>query len=305
MDIQTLNDTFALTGILAFDETDAGLIRARVTTPACTAELYLQGAHLTQWQPAGHGPVLFLSQKSLFAPGKAIRGGVPLIFPWFGARTATPESLRTDGPSHGFARTEPWQLAFTALSGDNLHLTLTLAPSEASRALGFDHFNLAYEIILGETLTLRLSVANEAAEPLHFEEALHTYLIVGNAEQVRITGLANTEYLDKTDNFTRKLQTDPVITFTAETDRPYLNTEATVTLEDPTLLRRIIVSKQNSKTTVIWNPWTALSAKLPDMADEGWREMACIEAANASENALTLAPNTAHTMQTRIAVESL
>jgi glucose-6-phosphate 1-epimerase len=305
MDIQTLNDTFALTGILAFDETDAGLIRARITTPACTAELYLQGAHLTQWQPAGHGPVLFLSEKSLFTPGKAIRGGVPIIFPWFGARTATPESPRTDGPSHGFARTEQWQLAFAALSGDNLHLTLTLAPSETARALGFDHFNLAYEIILGETLTLRLTVANESSEPLHFEEALHTYLTVGHAEQVRITGLADTEYLDKTDNFARKVQTDPVITFTAETDRPYLNTGATVTLEDPTLLRRIIVSKQNSKTTVLWNPWIDLSAKLADMADEGWREMACIEAANAAENALTLTPNTAHTMQTRISVESL
>jgi glucose-6-phosphate 1-epimerase len=301
MDPQTLTDNFAIPGVLAFHENEAGLIRARITTPACTAELYLQGAHLTDWQPAGHGPVLFLSERSSFAPGKAIRGGVPIIFPWFGARTGA----RTDGPSHGFARTENWELAFAAQSGDDIHLTLTLEPTEQSRALGFDHFRVAFQIILGETLTMRLTVANEADEPLHFEEALHTYLTVGDAAQVHITGLADTEYLDKTDSFRRKLQTGPVITLTGETDRPYLNTGNTVKLEDPTLRRRITVAKQGSQTTVVWNPWAGLSAKLADMANDGWRRMTCIEAANAADNAIDLAPRSAHTMETRISVEAL
>jgi len=229
MDIQALTDNFAITGVLAFDETESGLMRARITTPACTAELYLQGAHLALWQPAGRGPALFLSEQSLFAPGKAIRGGVPIIFPWFGARSGA----RTDGPSHGFARTEPWEVAFAALSGDDLHITLTLAPSEHSRALGFDNFKLAYQLVLGETLTMRLTVANEDGDPLHFEEAFHTYFAVGDATQVGITGLADVEYLDKTDHFLRKTQIDPVIKYTSETDRPYLNTKATVTLDDP------------------------------------------------------------------------
>jgi glucose-6-phosphate 1-epimerase len=305
MDIQTLTDNFAITGALAFDETESGLIRARITTPACTAELYLQGGHLALWQPAGHGPALFLSEKSLFAPGKAIRGGVPIIFPWFGARSAELTGARTDGPSHGFARSEPWEFAFAALSGDDLHITLTLAPSEQSRALGFDNFKLAYQLVLGETLTMRLTVANEDGEPLHFEEAFHTYFAVGDATLVGITGLADVEYLDKTDHFLRKTQIDPVIKYTSETDRPYLNTKATVTLEDPTLRRRIVVAKKNSDTTVIWNPWIELSAKLADMADDGWRRMACIETANAADNALTLAPGATHTMECHISIESL
>jgi glucose-6-phosphate 1-epimerase len=305
MDLQTLSDTFAIPGVLAFDETDAGLLRARISTPACTAELYLHGAHLTAWQPAGHGPVIFLSEKSLFAHDKAIRGGIPIIFPWFGPRSATPNNPRTDGPAHGFARTSEWDLAFAALSGNDLHLTLTLAPSEASRALGVDHFRLALQFILGETLTIRLTVANEAGTPLDFAEAFHTYLTVGDATQIKITGLANTDYIDKVDNNTRKRQTDPIITITAETDRPYLNTAAAVTVEDPTLLRRITVAKQNSQTTVVWNPWTDLSIKLADMADEGWREMVCIETANALENTITLPPNSTHTMESKISVESL
>ncbi len=297
MDLQTLTDSFAILGVLAFDETETGLVRARITTPACTAELYLQGAHLTHWQPAGHGPVLFLSEQSSIAPGKAIRGGVPIIFPWFGPRTGA----RTDGPSHGFARTEIWELAFAALAGDALHLTLTLAPTEQSRALGFDHFSVALQLVLGETLTMRLTVANESGETLRIEEAFHTYFTVGDAAQVRITGLAGAEYLDKTDHFTRKVQTEPVITLFAETDRLYVNTTAAVTLEDPTLRRAISVVKQGSQSTVVWNPWKAL----PDMADPAWQGMTCVETANAADNTLTIAPNSTHTMESRISVESL
>ena len=112
MDLQTLSDQFTIPGVLAFSQSEQGLLRANITTPSCTAEVYLQGAHITQWQPTGEDPVLFLSERSFFAPGKAIRGGIPIIFPWFGARTASPDDPRTDGPSHGFARISDWTLAF-------------------------------------------------------------------------------------------------------------------------------------------------------------------------------------------------
>lgn len=303
MDLQHLTDNFAIPGVLAFDENDHGLVRASVNTPSCTAQLYLQGAHLTAWQPTGNQPVLFLSERSSFVPGYPIRGGIPVIFPWFGARTATPESQRTDGPSHGFARTLPWQLAFAAISGDDLHLTLTLSPSDTSRAFGFDHFKLAYELILGRRLRARLTIANQAETPLRFEEALHTYLHIGDAERIAIRGLADTEYLDKTDHFARKRQSEAVLTLHGETDRPYLNTTATVTLDDPILQRRITVAKANSLTTVIWNPWVELTAKLADMSPDGWRQMTCIETANAGENAVTLHPREAHVMEADISVE--
>ena len=303
--LEELNEHFAIPGALSFALGNGGLVVARVTTPACTAEIYLHGAHLTAWQPAGHAPAIFLSERSLFAADKAIRGGVPIIFPWFGPRTATPESLRTDGPSHGFARTSLWQVAFAALAGDDLHLTLTLAPDETSRSLGFDQFQLAYELVLGAELRMRLTVANHAETPLRFEEAFHTYLAVGDADQVQIGGLANTEFLDKTDGFKRKRQSEEVLKLTQETDRPYLNTAATVTLDDPILKRRITVEKTNSLTTVVWNPWAAATAKLPDMDPDGWRHMTCIETANAAENAIMLAPRAGHTMEAHLRVEEL
>ena len=298
--LNELNDNFGVPGLLSF-EAFGELMIARVTSPACTATLFLQGAHLVHWQPDGAGPVLFLSERSAFAPGKPIRGGVPVVFPWFAARTGE----RTDGPSHGFARTAVWEVAFAAVSGEDVHLTLTLAPDETSRALGYDGFRVAYEVTLGRTLTLRLSVANQGAAPLRFEEALHSYLAVGDAERVRITGLGGVEYLDKTDGFKRKRQEEDVLTLRRETDRPYLNTAGAVFVDDPELARRVIVEKRNSQTTVVWNPWAELAAKLPDMTDDGWRKFVCIETANVAENAVTLQPSEAHTMEAHISVAAL
>src|ERR1700761_9455607 len=158
--IDQLNASFAIPGILSFDE-HGSLIRARITMPVCTGELYLQGAHVTAWQPPNQQPVLFLSEKSAFTPGKAIRGGIPVIFPWFGSRTATPESPRTDGPAHGFARTQPFRLDFGAYAGVPPPPPLTLEPTELSRSLGFDNFLVASRNSFGRERRLRLSVAND------------------------------------------------------------------------------------------------------------------------------------------------
>jgi glucose-6-phosphate 1-epimerase len=308
--LDELNASFAIPGILVFDEPHPGLPRALVTTPACTAELYLHGAHLTAWHPTApeaNGkpaqPVIFLSPNSLLQPGKPIRGGIPVIFPWFGARTTEITGHRTSGSQHGFARTQEWQLAFAAQSGDTLRLTLTLGPSEESRAAGFDGFRVALEFTLGATLTLRMTVANESAEPLVYEQALHTYFHVGDPTQLRIHGLANTEFLDKTENFARKTQHEDPLTLCAQTDRPYLNTTATVTLEDPALGRCIVVAKSGSATTVVWNPWEKLSASLPDLGAGQWRHFTCVETANAGEDRITLAPHSAHVMEARISRE--
>ncbi len=307
MDLQALNDNFAIPDVLTFTQTEGGLVRADVTTAACTAEIYLHGAHLTLWQPAGQEAVLFLSDRSAFLPAKAIRGGVPVIFPWFGAPTDSPIGSRlaapADAPMHGFARTSEWKLAFAAMAGDELHLTLTLGPNEASRAVGFDHFQLVYNVVLGAELKLQLTVANQGSAPLHFEEALHTYLSVGDARQVAIIGLSDTEYLDKTDGFKRKRQVESPFKLMGETDRPYLNTVMPVDVDDPVLKRSVSVTKSNSKTTVVWNPWAERCAQLADMSPSGWEAMVCVETANVGENALELAPQSTHTMEARIVVQ--
>jgi glucose-6-phosphate 1-epimerase len=302
MNLNDLNASFAIPGSLSFNEGSGGLTRAQITTPTCTGELYLHGAHLTSWQPAGAQPVLFLSERSAFAEGKAIRGGVPIIFPWFGNRTATTSSERTDGPAHGFARTAQWEVAFAALAGNDLHLTLTLGPSDVSRELGYADFQLAFEVILGSELRMRLTVANRGNAPMHFEEALHTYLNVSDAEQISIDGLGGAHYVDKNDSLKCKAQVEPSLYLSSAMDSVYLDTTAPVTLTDPGLHRRITVRKRNSKATTLWNPWSVASAKMSDMTAENWRRMTCVETVNAMDCAITLAPGEAHTMEAHIAV---
>ena len=300
-----LNETYGLPGVLAFDEPHPGMPRARITTPACNAEFYLQGAHLTQWQPAGQQEALFLSERSAFVPGKAIRGGIPIIFPWFGSPATSPVHTSRGASQHGFARSWPWTLGFAALAGEDLHLSTTLDQTEGIRALGFSGFELAGEFILGRTLAVRLTVANTGDSPFFFEEALHAYLAVGDSRQVSVEGLDGTEFLDKTDDFKRKTQTEALLRFDGETDRPYLNTTAPLTLRDPVLGRSLRVGKTGSRSTVTWNPGPQLAAKLTDLAPGAWERFACIETANVAEDAVTLQPGKAHTMEMRLSVEPL
>ena len=304
MTAATLNESFALPGVLHFE--DAGpLQRAQITLPTCSPTVYMHGAHLKDYQPAAQSPVLFLSAQSEFAPGKPIRGGVPICFPWFG-----PRGGGQPGPSHGFARIENWTLANAALlSGDEptLHLTFTLGPTDLSRSLGFDHFRVAYELIFGadagQTLTLRLSVANLAPEPLPFEEALHTYFSIADVRTTPIAGLSSAPYLDKTDAGKEKTTPAGDLTLTATTDRVFPGHTAPVHIRDAGDQRVLTNTKQNSATTVLWNPWAEGSATFSDLPNDAWPGFVCVETANTGADKLTLAPNQAHTMQAVISVQ--
>src|SRR5580704_13587035 len=163
-----LANQFDIPNALRFEDMAGGLVRAVISTPAAEADLYLQGAHLTHWTPRGQRPVLFLSAKSLFTPGKAIRGGVPVIFPWFG-----PRGDGKPGPAHGFARTTEWAVEGAKLRDDgNVQITLALAPNDTSRGLGYAAFHLRLRATVGNELKLELETRNYAQVPFTYEEAL-------------------------------------------------------------------------------------------------------------------------------------
>ena len=282
-----------------FEDAPGGLVRLRVSTPLCEAEVYLQGAHVAHFKSHGEEPFLFLSAASHFAPGKPIRGGVPVIFPWFGPRAG-----RADSPAHGFARTRPWQVeALAADDTGTVTLILRLDADETTRALWPHDFILRHRITFGAQLTMQLEVENTSGEPFQFEEALHTYLAVADVREIGITGLEDTGYLDKVDAFARKQQTAGPIRITGETDRVYLHTRTTCVLDDPKLARRITIEKSGSDTTVVWNPWIAKAKAMADFGDDEWPAMLCIETANAGESAITLAPGAVHTMRATLSAQ--
>ena len=284
--------------LATFEDGPGGLVRLKVTSPLANAEIYLHGAHVTHWQPAGAGPVLFMSAASVYAAGKPIRGGIPVIFPWFGPRAGHPGS-----PAHGFARTSVWEVE-SLVSPDerSVSVVLQLISNEATRALWPHDFVLRLRIDIGAQLVTALEVENTSGETFQFEDALHTYLSVADVRAVGVTGLENTPYIDKTDGLLRKVQNETPIRITSETDRVYLPTQTTCTVHDPGLGRRLVVEKTGSETTVVWNPWIAKAKAMADFGDNEWPGMICVETANAAEDAVTLPPGGKHTMVARVGV---
>jgi glucose-6-phosphate 1-epimerase len=293
-----LNERFAIAGVARITAGNSGLPRVSVSCPAATAEVYLHGAQLTSWCPAGAEEVIFLSKQSQWASGRAIRGGIPVCFPWFRNKADDPKA-----PAHGFVRTKAWQLDSVERLGDAVMVTLSTSSDEGTRAWWPYDFHLVHRLTIGAELAQELVMKNTGSKALRFEEALHTYYRVGGADAVRISGLDGVAYLDNTDGNREKRQQGN-IAFTAQTDRAYLDTTHPVEIIDPILRRRIRLEKQESRTTVVWNPWSTGAQSLADLGDDEWRTMACVEASNIRAFAVDLGPGQQHSMQTLIKVSA-
>lgn len=281
----------AIGDALRFEPGEGGLTRAVVDSDACRGELYLHGAHVTRWQPTGAKPVLFMSSKAAFADGKAIRGGVPICFPWFGPHPAEP-----DAPMHGLVRAKVWDLLRTTHSGDDITI-------ELETDLGDLHANFA--VTFGSTLTMKLTGTNRGASPITISEALHTYLTVGDVRHIHITGLEGVTYQDKVRDGQRFTEDAAELRLTGRTDRVYLGTESTCVLHDPDLKRRVTVDKAGSRSTVVWNIWSEMVDSLKDMGAGDWPHYVCIETANALDDSYELAAGASHAITATLSVSPL
>lgn len=270
-----------------------------LSNPQADAIVYLNGAHLSSWRPKGVDEVLFMSKSSHFQPGKAIRGGVPIIFPWFGNRAGHPES-----PAHGFARTMSWNVIGCDQKAEGpCAMTLELQSNDATKAIWPFDFALRFTICASKTLSMALAVQNTGTQPFTFEEALHTYLSIGDIAKTSITGLAGANYIDKVENFSRKQQSPDPIVISGETDRVYLATKSACVVNDPVLKRKLVIAKENSDATVVWNPWITKAKAMSDFGADEWQRMVCVETCNVADHAITLAPGNIHTMTAIISVE--
>jgi D-hexose-6-phosphate mutarotase len=232
-----------------------------------------------------------MSRESAFQAGKPIRGGVPICFPWFG-----PSASDREAPAHGFARLCGWTLVSAREHADEtIVVELELAGRDLARVWPHE-FRLVHRVSIGSVLRMDLEVFNTGAQPFTFEEALHTYFDVDDVSRVTVSGLQNTEYLDKVAGFRRSRQGAESIRFAGETDRIYLDTQAACVIEDPGRRRRITVRKSGSDATVVWNPWVDKARAMADFGDEEWRNMLCVETCNVNVHARTLAPGASHTM---------
>jgi D-hexose-6-phosphate mutarotase len=263
---------------------------------SATGEVCTQGAHVTRWSADGKA-VLFLSRASRFAPGQAIRGGVPVIFPWFGD---DPDGRGRS--AHGFARRLAWRVVDSAMDATPARCRLALEDDEATRALWPHAFQLSLDVSFGDALELTLSATNRGSTPFRCEMALHTYLAVADVRQIRVRGLEDTAFIDKVDGMARKREGRSPIALTGETDRVYLGTTGTCVVEDPVWRRSLEIAKDGSRSTILWNPWEARAAAFGDLGDDEWTAFVCVESGNVADDALVLAPGQSHRMRVRLSV---
>ena len=269
-----------------------GLPVLLVDGPAARAQIYLHGATVASWTPAGRAPVLWVSSASRFTREAAIRGGVPICFPWFGAQAGHPQS-----PSHGFARLSDWSLLEAVDDGQDVTVRLRLTDQDATGASAWPHrFEAVYTVVVGSRLSLALQVTNRGDEVLTFEEALHTYLDVGDIRATEVTGLEGSRFYDcLAGPEPVPGEVDPV-RFACATDRIYLPTTASTAVRDGQAGRSVLISKEGSDSTVVWNPWVEGAAAMKDFGDDEWKHMVCVEVCNIRDAAVRLAPGSSHTM---------
>jgi glucose-6-phosphate 1-epimerase len=297
--IEELNARFAIPGEVAVAAGPGGLPVVTVRNTHATATIALQGATVTGFQPHGPEPVLWVSRQAVYAEDKAIRGGIPLCWPWFGAHPSDPTK-----PAHGFVRTRPWTLMRTAGASDGAtEVRLGLSDDEATRALWPHAFALELVVTVGPALRVRLIARNTGATPFVCGGALHSYFRVGDVTAIAIEGLDGCAYVDQVDE--RRLKTQHgAVTIVGETDRVYQDITGPCTIEDPVLRRRITVAKDGSRTTVVWNPWQEKARRLADFGDDEYPRMVCVEVANAPGDTATVAPGGEHALETAIGVEA-
>ena len=261
---------------------NGGLPKILVTTKFSAAEIYLHGAHVTHFQKNGEPPLTFTSRKSHFAAGEAIRGGVPICFPWFGNR---------DGePSHGFARITEWKLIKTAAAPDG-SVALTLALPQIPGRGAWNNLRTEFIVTVADTLAMELIASNNSPTAIEIENCLHTYFQVGDITQVSISGLENRPFDDFASGAggASRAGENAALRITQETNRVYPNHAGVVKIRDENLKRTVRVEKFNSKSIVVWNPWT--TQKLPDDFDPAEHQhMVCVESGNVKQNKISLAP---------------
>jgi glucose-6-phosphate 1-epimerase len=274
--------------------TKGSLEYLHISNKVAEAKVTLQGAHLFHFQVKGQAPLLWVSESASFEEGKAIRGGIPVCWPWFG-----PHPTDSTLPNHGFARTSMWtHIKTEEVSENETKVILGLNSSQESLQLWPYRFELRLEINIGAELMVSLVTKNLDTKTFTISDALHTYLAIEDINTVYIDGLDKKNYYDKKEDSFENIQ-DGRLYFTQETDRIYQGITSTLSIHESN--RCIHVNTEGSQTVVIWNPGEALAQTMPDLSDH--KKMLCVESANTLDDVPLIEPNESHRLTTVISID--
>lgn len=286
MDIAQANDEFGIPGVLSICTGEGGFPLIMIDNPHASASLCAHGGQVLSYRPATSAEdLLFVSQHAYFQPGQAIKGGIPVCWPWFG-----PDPEQRGRSDHGFVRTRGWRLLSTEARVDGgTRVRLGTRNDETTLAVWPHPFALEIEVTVGETLAVALTTRNNGDAPISLTQALHAYFRVGDVRRAQVLGLAGHDYIDKVADGSRATQSGP-INIDGPVNRIYLDTTDALILDDPSLGRSIHIEREGSHSAVVWNPWVEQSRQMGDFGDDEYLRMVCIETANAADDAVTVAP---------------
>jgi glucose-6-phosphate 1-epimerase len=281
----------------------------RITSEHAELLIAQQGAQILSYQRVGEPPLLWLSDQAIFRQGKSVRAGVPVCWPWFGNLQRNPASVQNmykgeQAPAHGLVRGRDWQLNRAEQVGDTIQIEFEL-PAAQGDLPGWPHeVELKLLIELGEQLNVTLTSYNLGSDSVTISQALHSYFAVSDVRQARVEGVDGLSYIETLADWEQRQQ-QGALAFAGETDRIYLATPQTLSIVDPHWARRITLTSSGSRSAVIWNPWTERARELPDMADDGWQRMLCIETANVWDDVVTLRPGASCSLSVSIGSEAI
>ncbi len=286
MDIDEMNRRFALFDGLRFVAGAGGFAMAEIRTPQAQALVSIYSGQVLSYVRHGDSDdLLFVSEQAYFQPGKAIKGGIPVCWPWFG-----PDPEDKGRPGHGFVRNRQWQVrGSVGGADDSIVLRLGLSDTEETRAIWPHRFELEIEIEVGAELKVALATTNTGTAPLQLTQGLHTYFRVGDIGRVEVLGLDGRTYIDKVGDGARRQQSGAVIV-AAEVDRIYLDAPNRIRIDDAALGRSIRIASEGSHSAVVWNPWEEVARTMADLGDGEYRNMLCVETTNADADRVAVAP---------------
>ena len=298
IDIDELDEKFSIEGEVGFGELENELVFVTVSNKYADCDICLYGAHVTSFKPRNSMEILWMSPESNFEVGKAIRGGIPVCFPWFGPHKTDPEM-----PQHGFARLMYWEVIKTETlhSGETL-VRLQLCSSEETKVWWPHDFCAQMTVTVGLILTVSLKITNTSSVPFDYTCALHSYFGLSSIENLAIEGLQGTSYHNQLEPGDA-VQEDPILKIHEAVTRHYYDTEGPYIIEDSIYRSRIQVAKAGSKVTTVWNPWAEASATMEDLPDDGYETFVCLETVNAFDNSIHLAPQESHETSEMIGLE--
>ncbi len=286
MNIATLNEQHGIPGILTFSGGPGDFVYAQIDNDLATATVCLYAGQVLSYRPrTADSDLLFVSKQAYFAEGKAIKGGIPLCWPWFG-----PDPDGQGRATHGFLRNRPWSvLDSKTLANGATELRLIATDDEASRAIWARAFAVVLAITVGKTLNISLMTRNVEQTPLSLTQGLHTYFVVGDIAKTEVLGLDGLRYIDKVAGGIEAMQSGPV-RIDGEVDRIYTEVDGRLTIVDRALNREIMIDATGTRSAVVWNPWREKAAAMADFGDGEYATMLCVETTNAGPDQIVIPP---------------